>query len=631
MRAVILAGGKGTRLGSLARDIPKPMLEIGGIAILEHQIRLLRRYGLRDVTLITGHLGEVIEAHFGDGSKHGVRIAYYRETQPLGTTGGLCEIEAQLEDDFLLFYGDVMLDMDLRRLINFHHAKQGLCTLVLHPNDHPYDSDLVEIDSERRVTAFHAKPHEKDRFYRNLVNAAVYVMSPGILQHLKRGEKEDFGRDVFPRIYRDEPLYGYLTAEYIKDVGTPERVAQVDRDCRSGKIARLNREQKRKAIFLDRDGVLNVYKGLLHRVEDFELAPDAAAAVQKINRSECLAIVVTNQPVVARGLCSLDEVEEIHKKMETLLGEQGAFLDAVYFCPHHPDKGYPEENADYKIDCNCRKPKTGMVEAAAGEYNIDLANSFLIGDSERDVMCAKNAGLTAIGVRTGEGCRQTRVEPDFFFENLSEAVDFVIDCPLESALREVLERSSQREAGRPWVVSVGGNSRSGKTTFSDALARAFERRGERVLLVRLDNWILSIEERREEHDVFGRFQMDLLASDARKILTSGAVVRPRYDARTEKPREEEIVYRLDNHQVVILEGVVALSSPALRRMADLKVFCDVADEPMRSRIRRYYQWKGFEEEQIDQILQSRTRDEYERIKEDKQFSDLVVRLEWFSK
>ena len=426
MKAVIIAGGKGTRLGGLSEKIPKPMVEIGDAPILEHQIRLLKRYGIIDITIITGYLSNVIEDYFKCGKKYGVNISYYKEEKPLGTTGGIKEIEDSLKEDFIVFYGDVMLDINIKKFCDFHKTKKSTCSLAVHPNDHPYDSDLVEIDNEKKVIAFYSKPHEKEKDYKNLVNAAAYIISPVFLKNIKKGEMADFGRDIFPKVFQNEKMYGYITAEYIKDVGTPERLKEVNEDYSTGKINRLNSEYKRKAIFLDRDGVINKEVNLLHKIADFELLPGVSNAIKKNNSSEFLTIVVTNQSVIARNLCSIDQLDEIHKKMETQLGREGAKLDAIYYCPHHPDKGYPEEIPEYKIKCECRKPNIGMIKKAAAEFNIDLKKSFIIGDSACDIICGKKAELTVIGVKTGNGWDEKTATPDYKFKDLSEAIDFII-------------------------------------------------------------------------------------------------------------------------------------------------------------------------------------------------------------
>jgi D,D-heptose 1,7-bisphosphate phosphatase len=425
MKAVILAGGRGARLKSVDDGIPKPMVRIGSKPVLEHQIDLLRRYEFKDIILLVGYKSEVITRYFQDGKILGVNIDYFVEDKPLGTTGGLKEIENKLTSDFILLYGDLMLDISLSRLLDFHKSKKGIATLVIHPNDHPYDSDLVEINNERRIVKFHSKPHLPNKYYKNLVNAAIYVFSPGILSYIKKGVKEDFGKDIFPSIVENEKLYGYITAEYIKDIGTVDRLKEVNSDYSSGKIAALNIERPRRCVFLDRDGVINKKIDHLHRLEDFELLENSASGIRKLNESGYLSIVITNQPAVARGLCTVEQVEEINKKMETLLGQKHAKLDGIYYCPHHPDKGYPEENPQYKIVCNCRKPKTGMIGQAWKEYNIDLKDSFLIGDSYIDIICGKNAGLKTIGVRTGDGCKDCGSEADYYFDDLDKAASFI--------------------------------------------------------------------------------------------------------------------------------------------------------------------------------------------------------------
>jgi len=428
MKAVILAGGRGTRLGSVTHKTPKPMIPIGGRPLLDHQLELLKSYGFTEVLLATGHLGEIIRNHFGDGRSRGMQIEYLQEETPLGTAGAVLSCGHLLKDDFLVLYADVMFDLDLARLVDFHRQRSGDATLVLHPNDHPQDSDLVEVDTAGRITRFHPKPHDPGIYYRNLVNAALYVMSPRILAAIDGGKPSDFGRDVFPGIVDRMNLYGYLTAEYLKDVGTPGRLEAVSADHASGRISRMNRRTRRRAVFLDRDGVINAEKGYISRVEDFDLLPGVAAAIRRINASELLTIVVTNQPVVARNMCSEGTVEMIHRKMDTLLGREKAKLDAVYYCPHHPDAGYPGENTRYKVDCNCRKPRTGMVDRASEEFNIDLPGSFIIGDTWRDIQTGKNCGMTAYAVRSPAPYGDRNVQPDATFDSLAEAVDFIHHC-----------------------------------------------------------------------------------------------------------------------------------------------------------------------------------------------------------
>lgn len=394
MKIVIIAGGQGTRIASVNSEIPKAMIPVCGKPIIEHEVLLAKRYGYTEFIFIIGHLGNVIRSYFGDGSQWGISIEYFQETQPLGTAGALAYLKQQLTDDFFVFYGDTILDIDLQAMLQFHRTHKADATLFVHPNDHPYDSDIVDTDSSGRIRQFSIKPHAKGFVSRNLVNASLFIFTPQILEQIEVGMKSHIEKDVLPRcLEKGMRLYGYLSFEYIKDMGTPDRYEAVCRDMESGTVALRNRVNPRPAIFLDRDGTITREVNLLHKPEQLELIDGAAEAIRLINQSGYLAIIVTNQPVIARNLCSITELELIHATLETMLGREHAYVNAIYYCPHHPDSGYPEERKEYKIKCDCRKPAPGMLLQAAHDWNIDLAHSYMIGDSDRDVNAGKNAGV----------------------------------------------------------------------------------------------------------------------------------------------------------------------------------------------------------------------------------------------
>ncbi len=394
MKVVIIAGGQGTRIRSVNSEVPKAMIPVVGKPIIEWEIEMAKRQGYKDFLIIVGYLGEQIRAYLGDGSKWGVKIEYFQEEQPLGTAGALGFLKDRLTEPFFVFYGDTIVDIDMERMRMFHQANNADATLFVHPNDHPYDSDIVDIDDHGRVRGFFIKPHPAGFVSRNTVNASLFIFSPSVLQRIEVGVKSHIEKNVLPRCLNDGlRLFGYNSPEYIKDMGTPERYDAVCNDVRTGRVERMNFRHTRTAVFLDRDGTINREVNLLNKPEQMELLPGAAEAIRLINASGMLAIVVTNQPVIARNLCDFSDLERIHAALETLLGEQGAYVNAIYFCPHHPDKGYPEERKEYKIDCACRKPKPGMLLQAAKDWNIDLAHSYMIGDGERDYQAGVNAGV----------------------------------------------------------------------------------------------------------------------------------------------------------------------------------------------------------------------------------------------
>lgn len=291
MKVIIMAGGKGTRIASVKSDVPKPMIEICGKPILLWQVESLKEQGLTDITLVIGYLGHIIKDYFDDGSLFGVNINYFVEDSPLGTAGALFKMN--LKEDFLLLCGDVILDVDYHRFIAFHRANKAWATLMAHPNGHPYDSSLLVTEilppqekggtpvDTHRVIRWMNKEDER-LYYKNRVNAGIEIISPELLKetmkhfvprHPETPDKMDLDRDVLKPNIGTGRIYAYDTPEYIKDMGTPDRFYEVEKDIEIGKVKARNLSQKQKAIFLDRDGVINKHIGFLRKSEEFELVP----------------------------------------------------------------------------------------------------------------------------------------------------------------------------------------------------------------------------------------------------------------------------------------------------------------------------------------------------------------------
>lgn len=392
MKVVIMAGGKGTRISELFPDIPKPMIPVCGVPVLEREICSLKEQGFTEIILTVGYKANVIMDHFNDGSKLGVHIEYFVEKQPLGNAGALFQLKDKLTEDFLLLNADAMFNVDFNRFVNFHKEHNGLVTLFTHPNNHPYDSGLIIANKDKQVEKWLAKEDVRPEYYQNRVNAGLHVISPEVLNMQITTEKVDLDRQVLKPLCGTGKMYCYDSPEYVKDMGTPDRFEGVCKDFKNGIVEGRNLNNKQKAVFIDRDGTINKYVGFLRDTEQFELLEGVSEAIKTINQSGYLAVVVTNQPVIARGEVTYDGLQEIHNKMETLLGEDGAYLDGIYFCPHHPDSGYEGEIKELKIECECRKPKPGMLLKAAQDLNIDLEQSWMIGDGKNDIQAGKNAG-----------------------------------------------------------------------------------------------------------------------------------------------------------------------------------------------------------------------------------------------
>lgn len=427
MQTVIMAGGKGTRIASMCADVPKPMIPICGKPILEHQMHVLKRQGYTDIILITGHLGDSIRHYFKTGEKFGVSIRYIEETSPLGTAGALYYLKDIIKEDFLLINGDIIFDADLARMLAFHKQKGGMATILTHPNSHPYDSGLVISDNDGKVRKWLTKEEERT-YCRNSVNAGIHILAPGILDFFTKPEKTDLDRDILKKLIPAQQLYAYASPEYVKDMGTPQRFQEVTEDMQKNRIMTKNLQNKQKAFFLDRDGTLNVFKDFIKKAEDIELLPGAAQAVRLINESGYLAVIVSNQPVIARGEASFAEVDRMMDKIETLLGMEGAYINDRFYCPHHPNGGFEGEVPELKIACSCRKPQPGLLLQAAQKYHIDLSSSYMIGDSIRDIGAGKNAGCTSYLLNDHKG-------NDYDYEDLLSCVQDILQKLPDSSLQ----------------------------------------------------------------------------------------------------------------------------------------------------------------------------------------------------
>lgn len=430
-QVVILAGGMGTRLAAATGGLPKALVPVCGRSVLDRQLSLARAYGVERALLLLGHAADQVIEWARPQPIPGMQIEWIVEAEPLGNGGAVLQALTRLESRFLVFFADQLMDFDVGRFVRHHATTGNDVTVVVHPNDHPHDSDLLEVDDAGRVTALHRPPHPADRHLRNVVNAATYVLERSSLETVadESTRRVDLARDLLPRMIATGVRVGaYHSREYLKDMGTPERLAKVERDLASGVVARRLSTNPMPAILLDRDGTVNVEVGRITRPDDLQLIEGIGDAINKAHGAGYLVAVVTNQPVIARGDVTFTQLDAIHGRMEMLLAESRAFVDGIYVCPHHPDGGFPGEVAELKGPCDCRKPATGLVQRAVADLGLDQDASWLIGDTTSDVQCAVSAGLFPVLVDSGHGGSDSRhpVDAALRFPNAPAAIAFIV-------------------------------------------------------------------------------------------------------------------------------------------------------------------------------------------------------------
>jgi len=236
---MILAAGEGTRLRPLTIDIPKSLLRIGGVPLIEHQIAWLRRYGITRVAVNLYHQGEKLRDYLGDGSDYGVELLYSAEHTLLGTAGGVKKIEPFFDGTFVVLYGDVLTGFDLAKMLAYHREKKALVTLALFNVPNPWDVGIVEIDETGRVLTFVEKPATEFK-KGNLSNGGIYILEREICQYIITNNGYcDFAYDVFPRLLKNNmAVYGYVLEkdEYLLDIGTLDKYHRANNDAEAGRV-----------------------------------------------------------------------------------------------------------------------------------------------------------------------------------------------------------------------------------------------------------------------------------------------------------------------------------------------------------------------------------------------------------
>jgi D-glycero-D-manno-heptose 1,7-bisphosphate phosphatase len=377
-QAVVLVGGKGTRLGALTKSMPKPLLDVAGRPFLDILVRQLVRHAFSRITFLAGFEAEKILAYADSLRFPGVTVEVVCETEPLGTAGCLTNIKERLDETFLVVNGDTYFDINLLALLDvFQSGVTTALALCKVPDASRYAT--VRHDTNGRVTAFLEKSFSAE----GSISGGIAMMRRSVIERLTPGFAM-LEYDVFPNLIRDGSVYAKCFYNTFIDIGVPKSYAEAQNI--------LEKIERRPAIFFDRDGTLNHDKGYTYKTEDLQWTDHATSAVRKANDAGFYVFVVTNQAGVARGFYEEADVVHFQQHMQQVLRRAGAHLDDFRYCPHHPD-GVREV---YARHCNCRKPATGMLRSLCDAWPVDVERSIMIGDHDKDRACAEAFGVKFI-------------------------------------------------------------------------------------------------------------------------------------------------------------------------------------------------------------------------------------------
>lgn len=402
---ILLAGGLGSR--SRNPEIPKILQEIApGVTLLD--LHLKHEHLFSEIHFLLGFGSQKIVNWIDSNYDHlKLKIFLHVEEKKLGTAGAIKQVDwSQFKANrYHVALGDILTNCNYEKLDSTWVESKALAYVAVHPNLHPNDSDRVLLSNSGTVLKLISKGTKESS--PNRAVAGVFGFFKSCFTEIPEGDA-DISLDFLPVLIKDVNLIGINSRDYFRDVGTPERLARGQSDYRSGTFARRS-QRCMKALFIDRDGTLipDIPKGR-SKIISSDIDSDLLRCIINCNELGVPVFMVTNQPAIAKGWLSESDVKSVHQEMEIILSTQGAFIDEISFCPHHPESGFIDEVIGLKVVCSCRKPETGQYEKIAHSFDIDLEGSLYVGDSLTDEIAAKQ--LNGRFLKWEIGCKSNPID-----------------------------------------------------------------------------------------------------------------------------------------------------------------------------------------------------------------------------
>lgn len=368
-QAIIIAGGMGTRLKPFTNTMPKAMYPVDNVPFIERLILQIKDFGINNVLVLLGYLPDKIIDYLGDGSKYGINIEYDISPVEYDTADRMIHAKDKIKNEFLFMYCDNYCPIDFNKLVNNYYNDNALIELSVYSNREDYTKSNIKIDDNSNMVLV----YDKNRTQSDLsgVEIGYSIVNKKIFDMLTDDEK-NFNKNIFPKLIKEGKLFATITEHRYYSIGSFDRM-------------HLTEEffKPKKVVFIDRDGTINVKAKKAHYIENvdaFKWLDGAREAIKLLNDNNVIVILVTNQPGIARGVFSIETLNDIHRKMQDDLKKIGARIDYIYCCTHNWDEG-----------CFCRKPSPGMLYQAGKDLSLDLTKCILFGDDERDIEAANNA------------------------------------------------------------------------------------------------------------------------------------------------------------------------------------------------------------------------------------------------
>ena len=410
-QAVIIAGGKGTRLKNVTNEKPKILVSLENKTLLDYQIEYLKNNGIKKIHFCLGYKFDQILSHLASAD---IKYTYSVEDRPLGTYGALLNAKDFLDESFFILYGDILTNFDIQQGYRSFVDKNSDIHLILRYTNHPEDSDLVNLNSENRVTSI-SRIHKNKESMMPIGNTSLLFSKKKVLKEVNFENKPDLFKDFIKDNLTNLNITGAISVDYIRDIGTQERY-DIETSRYKEKI-----DKPYKVVFLDRDGTLIQDQGNENNIKKIKFNSLLLEILKYFQSRSYKIILISNQPGIAKGFFTREDVDRFNATLQyKLIDNHLDPLDDIFICPHHPEKGFKGENKELKIACNCRKPNIGLVEAALSMHGLDKKNFLFIGDTKRDYELSKKFNAPFYLIKSNlteeEYFKQIKIEPVTLFE-----------------------------------------------------------------------------------------------------------------------------------------------------------------------------------------------------------------------